>query len=339
MTYYGGAAGASFMGVEYRRVDRDSSITVVIPVFNEEATIRPLIERIDAVLAQESRASHSILLVDDGSTDATWERVQSAIAQKPGRIRALRLRRNFGKSDALAIGFLHCDADIVITMDGDLQDDPAEIPKFLHKLDEGYDLVSGWKQRRRDPLSKRLPSRLFNFITSRITKVPLHDFNCGFKAYRTQVVKALRIQGEMHRFIPVIAAHLGFRVGEVTVNHLPREHGTSKFGSERYIRGLLDLFTVLATTRYLKRPGHLFGGLGVLVGLAGLVPLVYLTFIWALDLGAIGQRPLLFFGIMCILLAAQLISLGIVAELSLSRSRTQPDELQVRESLGFPGST
>lgn len=317
-------------------MDRESSITVVIPLFNEEATILPLVGQIAAVLAQEC-SSYSVLLVDDGSSDASWERIREATGRWPGHVKALKLRRNFGKSDALAIGFLHCDTDIVITMDSDMQDDPAEIPKFLRKLEEGFDLVSGWKQRRRDPLSKRLPSRLFNSITSLITKVPLHDFNCGFKAYRAQVVKSLRIQGEMHRFIPVIAAHLGFRVGEVTVNHLPRQHGASKFGSERYVRGLLDLFTVLATTRYLKRPGHLFGGLGVIFGLVGLAALVYLTFIWALDLGAIGQRPLLFFGIMCILLAAQLISLGIVAELSLSRSRMQPDELQVREALGFPG--
>lgn len=339
MTYHDGVAGTLSTTSGDRRVDPDSVIAVVIPVFNEEATILPLIESINAALAQESGTSHSILLVDDGSTDASWERIQSAVSRQPNQVRALRLRRNFGKSDALAIGFLHCDADVVITMDSDLQDDPAEIPKFLRKLEEGFDLVSGWKQHRRDPLSKRLPSRLFNLITSRITKVSLHDFNCGFKAYRSPVVKSLRIQGEMHRFIPVIAAHLGFRVGEVTVNHLPRKHGASKYGSERYVRGLLDLFTVLATTRYLKRPGHLFGGLGVIFGLVGLVALVYLTFIWALDLGAIGQRPLLFFGIMCILLAAQLISLGIVAELSLSRSRSQPDELQVRESLGFPGST
>ena len=318
-------------------MDRARSIMVVIPIFNEESTILPLIERINAVLAQESCSFYSILLVDDGSIDASWERIREATVNQPDRVRAVRLRRNFGKSDALAIGFLHCDAEIVITIDSDLQDDPGEIPKFLRKLDEGFDLVSGWKQRRQDPLLKRLSSRLFNFITSRITKVPLHDFNCGFKAYRCQVVKSLQIQGEMHRFIPVIAAHLGFRVGEITVNHLPRKHGISKFGSERYVRGLLDLFTVLATTRYLKRPGHLFGGLGILVGFVGFVALVYLTGIWALDLGGIGQRPLLFFGIMCILLAAQLISLGIVAELSLSRSRTQPDELQVRETLGFPG--
>jgi glycosyltransferase involved in cell wall biosynthesis len=313
------------------------SVTVVVPVLNEGASIDILFSEVDAAFAALADWSYSLLIIDDGSADETWSRVSALAAGHPGRVRAIRLRRNFGKSDALAIGFYHCDSDVVITMDGDLQDDPAEIPRLLAMIDEGYDVVSGWKQRRKDPLSKRLPSRIFNFVTSRLTGVRLRDFNCGFKAYRGDVVKSLALHGEMHRYIPVIAAHQGFRISEVAVNHRPRAHGSSKFGAERYVRGLLDLLTVLATTRYLKRPAHLFGGMGLLIGIVGMIALLYLTAIWMLDLGAIGNRPLLFFGILCVLLSAQLITLGIIAELSLRHAPTRHDRVQIREALGaFP---
>lgn len=317
-------------------VTQPRTVTIVVPMLNEESSVEALFSELDATFRTLDAWSYTLLIVDDGSTDETWKRTSALVSAHPDRVRAIRLRRNFGKSDALAIGFSHCDSHVVITMDGDLQDDPAEIPRLLSKIDEGYDLVSGWKQHRKDPLSKTLPSRIFNFMTSRLTKVQLQDFNCGFKAYRAEVVQSLQLQGEMHRYIPVIASHMGFTVGEIPVNHRPRTHGVSKFGTERYIRGFLDLLTVLATTRYLKRPAHLFGGLGVLIGLTGMMALFYLTAIWLFDLGAIGSRPLLFFGILCVLLSAQLITLGIIAELSLRRPPPQHDRLQIKDSLGIP---
>lgn len=313
---------------------KQQSVTIVIPVLNEESTIQVIVDEICAALRPCREWQFHILFVDDGSSDSSWERIQTAHAARPDCVSAIRLRRNFGKSDALSIGFDNSATDVVITMDADLQDDPKEIPRFLEKIAEGFDLVSGWKQQRNDPLSKTLPSRLFNFITSRLTKVRLRDFNSGFKAYRRETLRSLHLYGEMHRYIPVMAAHMGFRIAEIPVNHRPRAHGVSKYGLERYARGFLDLATVLATTRYVRRPGHLFGGLGLLIGAIGMASLLYLTAIWALDLGAIGNRPLLLFGVLCVLLAAQLLSLGVVAELSLSQSHVRPSAIQIRESLG-----
>ena len=309
--------------------------TVVVPVFNEEASIATLVAEIDRAFSSQPEWTYSLLFVDDGSTDGTWDRIQAAVDGYAPTVRAIRLRRNFGKSEALSLGFRRCDSEVVITMDGDLQDDPSEIPRLLERIDAGFDVVSGWKKQRHDPISKRLPSRLFNFVTSRITGVPLHDINSGFKAYRADAVRAISLHGEMHRYIPVIAAHLGFSVCEVPVNHRPRVHGRSKFGAERYVRGLLDLVTVFATTRYLKRPGHLFGGVGLLIGIVGLVCLIYLSMIRFLDLGAIGNRPLLLFGILCVLLAAQMISLGVIAELFLRQQPAPPDQLRVRDIAGL----
>jgi len=314
---------------------KQQSLTIVIPVFNEESTIQPMVDEIFASLQPRVDWRFQILFVDDGSTDTSWIRIRSAHAGNPDRISAIRLRRNFGKSDALSIAFDNLGTDVIITMDADLQDDPKELPRFLDKITEGYDLVSGWKQHRNDPLSKTLPSRFFNFITSRLTKVRLQDFNSGFKAYRREVIGSLHLYGEMHRYIPVMAAHMGFRIAEIPVNHRPRTHGASKYGLERYVRGFLDLATVLATTRYVRRPGHLFGGLGLLIGVTGMTSLLYLTVIWIFDLGAIGNRPLLLFGILCVLLSAQLLSLGVVAELSLSQSHVRPNSMQVKESLGL----
>jgi dolichol-phosphate mannosyltransferase len=202
----------------------------------------------------------------------------------------------------------------VVTIDGDLQDDPAEIPRLLAKLEEGFDLVSGWKTKRRDPLSRRIPSRLFNVVTGRLSGLRLHDFNCGLKAYRAEVVHGLRIYGELHRFIPVLAHYRGFRVAELPVNHRPREHGRSRYGMERYVRGFLDLLTVTFMGRYRHRPLHLFGGLGLLLGAVGTVLLVYLT-VLKLTGEAIGQRPLLTLGVLLVVVGVQLLSLGLVSEL------------------------
>ena len=248
----------------------------------------------------------------------------------------MRLRRNFGKSAALAAGFAHAQGEVVVTIDGDLQDDPAEIPRLLAKLDEGFDLVSGWKARRRDPLRRRLMSRIFNSVTGRVSGLRLHDMNCGLKAYRAEVVRGMPLYGDLHRFIPVLAHYRGFRVTELPVNHRPRKHGSSRYGLERYLRGFLDLLTVTFMGRYRHRPLHLFGGLGLVLGLLGSVILVYLTVLKALG-HAIGQRPLLTLGVLLVVVGLQFFSLGLISEMVTShheersgaadRERAQVDEV------------
>src|SRR5436189_3023962 len=216
------------------------------------------------------------IFVDDGSTDGTFAAL-TRLHSGTDNVRVVRLRRNFGKAAALLAGFNQAQGGTVVTIDGDLQDDPAEIPRLLAKLDEGFDLVSGWKTRRRDPWRRRVLSRIFNAVTGRVSGLRLHDMNCGLKAYRAEVVRGLRLYGELHRFIPVLARSRGFRVAELPVNHRPRQHGGSRYGLERYLRGFLDLLTVTFMGRYRHRPLHLFGGLGLFLGAVGTVILVYLT--------------------------------------------------------------
>lgn len=290
-------------------------LSFVIPVRNEEATIKPLFHRINEVMVREGIDNYEVLFIDDGSSDRSWKEITELIPQHPTSIKGIKLRRNFGKSAALSAGFRKATGNIIFTLDGDLQDDPAEIPKFLQKLESGYDLVTGWRKRRNDPLSKTLPSKLFNRVTSLLTGVKLHDFNCGFKAYRKEVLDCIKLYGELHRYIPVLAHSLGFRIAEVAVEHHHRKHGKSNYGFERYARGFLDLLTVLATTHYLHKPGHLFGGLGLLVGAVGMAALIYLSILWLMEIRPIGTRPLFFFGILCVILSVQLISLGVLAEL------------------------
>jgi len=230
----------------------------------------------------------------------------------------IRLRRNFGKAAALATGFDNARGETVVTIDGDLQDDPAEIPRLLAKLAEGYDLVSGWKTRRRDPLRRRIPSRIFNWVTGRVSGLRLHDMNCGLKAYRAEVVQGMRLYGELHRFIPVLAHYRGFRATELPVNHRPREHGRSRYGVERYVRGFLDLLTVSFIGRYRHRPLHLFGGLGLVLGAIGFVVLAYLTVLKALG-HAIGDRPLLTLGVLLVVVGLQFFSLGLISEMLTSQ--------------------
>ncbi len=288
-------------------------LSFVIPVKDEQDTLNDLASQImDAVAG--IAYSPEIIFIDDGSEDESWSVMNQLAKDYPDCVCAIRLRRNFGKSTALEAGFAQATGGVIFTIDADLQDDPSEIPKFLEALDAGLDLVSGWKRRRNDPVSKTWPSRLFNKVTSYTTGVQLHDFNCGFKAYRKNVIKSLRIYGELHRYIPVLANEMGFKIGEIEVKHHPRKHGVSKYGMERYVRGLLDLVTVLAITRWFHKPGHLFGGLGVLFGLAGSSMLTYLTALWMLDLGPIGDRPLLLFGVMLCILSVQMISIGLIGE-------------------------
>ena len=238
-------------------------ISVVVPVHNEEGSIVELVAQLRAVLPEE----HEILFVDDGSTDATWQCLTQL--HVPGRIRLVKFRAQAGKSAALMAGFARCRAPVVFTLDGDLQDDPAEIPAFRAKLAEGFDLVSGWKKVRHDPLHKVIASRLFNFVMRIATGLGLHDMNCGFKCYRAEVVKNLNIYGDQHRFIPVFAAHQGYRVTEIVVRHRARRHGRSKYGLSRLAKGFVDLGTVMLRTRFRDRPAHAFGLLSLCCGLTG----------------------------------------------------------------------
>lgn len=295
-------------------------LSFVIPVHNEEATLKLLFEKIGIVMSQTGIDSYEVIFIDDGSRDTSWQEIVDLASQHPQLIKAIKMRRNFGKSAALSAGFRNAAGIIIFTLDADLQDDPAEIPKFLDSLELGFDLVSGWRKQRNDPLSKTLPSKLFNAVACLMTGVKMHDMNCGFKAYRREVLHSIKLYGELHRYIPALANNLGFKIGEVVVEHHPRKHGKSNYGWERYARGFIDLLTVLATTHYLHKPGHLFGGLGLSFGLVGSISLGYLIVIWFLNLagmgfGPIGNRPLLFFGILCTILSVQLISLGILAEL------------------------
>jgi glycosyltransferase involved in cell wall biosynthesis len=287
-------------------------ISVVVPVFNEERSVALLFEELQAALDPLDEPWEA-LYVDDGSTDDTFGAL-TRLHARSDNVRVIRLRRNFGKAAALAAGFAQASGDTIVTIDGDLQDDPAEIPRLLAKLEEGFDLVSGWKTRRRDPVTRRVPSRIFNWTASRIAGVRLHDMNCGLKAYRAEVVHGLTLYGELHRFIPVLAHERGYRVGELPVNHRPREHGRSRYGLERYLRGFLDLLTVTFIGRYRQRPLHLFGGLGLGLALVGFVILVYLTIV-KLTGHAIGERPLLTLGVLLVVVGLQFFSLGLLGEL------------------------
>jgi len=305
-----------------------SLLSLVIPVYNEADSLHPLVEEIDAALTGAG-LRFEIVFVDDGSTDGSFQ-VMQALASSRHDVRVVRLRRNFGKAAALSHGFEVCRGDVVVTMDGDRQDDPAEIPRLVARLDEGYDLVSGWKQSRQDPLNKTLPSRFFNWTVRRTSGLPLHDFNCGLKAYRREVVDTIHVYGEQHRYIPVVAAQAGFRVTEEPVHHRKRTAGVSKYGWQRYLRGYLDLTTVLFLGRYQHRPQHLFGGIGTLFILIGVLVELYLTVDKLVFGHPIGQRPLLLLGALLIIVGVQLLSLGLIGELiANSRAREGPDTLQV----------
>ena len=287
-------------------------ISIVIPVHNEEENVGPLLAELAEVFQPTAQAWEAIF-VDDGSTDATF----AALTRLHGahrNVRVVRLRRNFGKAAALAAGFAEASGDAIVTIDGDLQDDPAEIPRLLAKLDEGFDLVSGWKTKRQDPWTRRVPSKIFNRVAGLVSGIRLHDMNCGLKAYRPEVVRGLRLYGELHRYIPVIAHYRGFRVTELPVNHRARTHGRSRYGVERYMRGFLDLLTVTFMGRYRNRPLHLFGGLGLVLLGGGTAVLAYLT-VLKMDGSAIGQRPLLLLGVLLIVVGMQFLSLGLLSEL------------------------
>jgi glycosyltransferase involved in cell wall biosynthesis len=305
-------------------------ISVVVPIHNEERTIALLYDELDSTLQGLGHPWEAVL-IDDGSTDGSYAALTRLHAAQDN-VTVVRLRRNFGKAAALAAGFARARGDVIVTIDADLQDDPAEIPRLLVKLEEGYDLVSGWKARRHDPLRRRVLSRLFNLVAGWISGVRLHDLNCGLKAYRAEVVRGLRLYGELHRFIPVLAHQRGFRIAELPVNHRPREHGRSRYGIERYLRGFLDLLTVSFIGRYRHRPLHLFGGLGLALSTGGIGVLVYLTVVKALG-HAIGQRPLLILGVLLVVVGLQVFSLGLITELITSHHEERASERERAEAL------
>lgn len=314
---------------------RIGSISVVVPVYNEEGNLPELHRRLTAVLT-DLGLPYEFVFVDDGSKDGTWDVVRSLRSGDP-RVIALRHRRNFGKAQALANGFAIARGDAVITMDGDLQDDPDELPRFIAELNDGYDLVSGWKQRRQDPLGKTAPSRVFNWTVRRVSGVQLHDFNCGFKGYRNEVTKAIRLYGELHRFTPVLAAAEGFRIQELPVKHHPRTWGTSKYGWSRLVKGFLDLLTVTFLTNYRQRPMHLFGLPGLLSLFLGVLIGLFLTFERLVQDETIGTRPLLMLAVLLVVIGAQFFGLGLLGEFLAHGSNAPRTDAarSLRETIGL----
>jgi glycosyltransferase involved in cell wall biosynthesis len=307
-------------------------VSFVIPLKNEAESIEALYKGI-VENTLPLGLSFEIIFIDDGSTDGSFEIIKN-LSKGDTRVKGIRFRRNFGKSSALSAGFKLAKGDIVITMDADLQDDPVEIPRFIEMINKGYDVVSGWKKVRYDPLSKTLPSRLFNKLTSLVTGVKIHDFNCGFKAYRNEVVKSLEIYGELHRYIPALAYSKGFTVGEIVVTHHPRRYGSSKYGWERLFKGFLDLFTVVFLTRFIKRPMHIFGSTGVLLFLIGFLINLYLVFHKFLTGALIGNRPLLTLGVLCMILGIQSLSIGLLGEMINNLTHGQKEEYYIVEEVG-----
>ncbi len=305
-------------------------ISVVAPLLNEEESLQELTERVHANLTRFGR-SFEIIFVDDGSTDKSFDIIR-ALKEKYPMIRAIRFRKNFGKSAALSEAFKIVRGQYVITMDADLQDDPDELPNLITKLEEGFDLVSGWKKTRHDPISKTIPSRFFNWVTKVMSGIKLHDFNCGLKAYRREVVEDVRIYGELHRYVPVLAKREGYvRITEIAVKHHARKYGYSKFGLSRFLKGFLDLVTVMFLSRYIKRPLHLFGSVGFLVLAVGLGINLYLSVNWFLGV-PLGNRPLLFLGVLLVLAGIQIISTGLIGELITHHFHKQ-EQHSIRERL------
>ncbi len=304
-------------------------ISVVIPLYNEEESIVELGKKLELELNKIARERFEVIFIDDGSTDNSREKIRELHKKNP-RFHCISFRRNYGKSAALQVGFRAARGKYIVTMDADLQDDPAEIPNLLAKLNEGYDLVSGWKKKRYDPLTKVLPSKLFNFVTSLVSGVRLHDINCGLKAYRNVVAKRLIVYGEMHRYLPVLAHWDGFRVTEIPVVHHPRRFGKSKFGAGRFVKGFLDLLTVMITTRYMQRPLHFFGSIGTVITLLGFIVNLYLLIEWILGKTYLSNRPLLLFGITLIIFGAQLISIGLLGEMNI-KSLAEKVNYNIRE--------
>ena len=315
-------------------------LSLVIPVYNEEESLEKLHAELNAV-AQQNGYLLDIVFVNDGSSDQSWD-VIANLAKTDPRVRGIRFRRNFGKAAALSAGFEAARGDIVMTLDADLQDDPVEIPRFLAKMEEGFDVVSGWKQKRHDPWHKVLPSRVFNALVSKMTGVKLHDHNCGFKCYRREIFREVRLYGELHRFVPVLAAARGWKVSEIVVNHRARSFGSSKYGLLRIPKGFLDLLTVKFITGYGQRPQHMLGTAGLSCFAAGALGTVFLAAWWVvsrLDESAgndleLHKRAVFYFSILATILGAQFMSIGFIAELVTSLHGKEADTYSVCERVG-----
>ena len=307
-------------------------LSLVVPLYNEAESLRPLHRAVQEALGD---GDYELLFVDDGSTDDSFD-VLKELQQQDAKVRILRFARNFGKAEALAAGFRESRGEVVVTMDADLQDDPREIPTLIATLSKGYDLVSGWKQHRMDPLAKTLPSKIFNRVTSLLTGIRLRDFNSGFKAYRRRLVEELNVYGELHRFLPALAYWKGFRVTEVPVVHHPRRFGHSKYGVRRFLSGFLDLLTVLFLTRFQRKPLHLFGSVGLVCLGIGLCTNLYLTVLW-LQGEPIGTRPLLQLGVLLVVTGIQFLSLGLLGEMVTSSSISRQGRAHVYELLEAQG--
>lgn len=309
-------------------------ISVVIPLLNEEESLPELMEWIDKVM-KESSFDYEVIFVDDGSKDTSWQVIEN-LAQKFPTVKGEKFRRNYGKSAALSVGFEKAEGDVVITMDADLQDSPDEIPELYRMImEDKFDLVSGWKKKRHDPLGKRIPSKLFNGVTRRMSGIKLNDFNCGLKAYRKDVVKNIEVYGEMHRYIPVISKWAGFdKIGEKVVEHQARKYGTTKFGLERMINGFLDIISITFVGKFGKRPMHFFGALGTLFVFIGFVILLYLSVEKLFfSTAGIATRPLFYFGILTFIVGTQLFVTGFLAEL-ITRNAPERNNYKIEKSIG-----
>jgi len=311
------------------------NISVVVPVYNEVESLPPLCEWIEKVM-DEHQFTYEVILIDDGSRDGSWKVIEE-LRKKNFRIKGIKFQRNYGKSAALNTGFSQCKGEVVITMDADLQDSPDEIPELYRMIKEDqYDLVSGWKKKRHDPLNKTIPSRFFNGATGLVSGIKLHDFNCGLKAYDIEVIKAIEVYGEMHRYIPVIAKWSGFHnIGEKVVTHYPRKYGKTKFGIERYINGFLDLLSISFVGKFGKRPMHFFGFWGTLVFFAGFIIAAYLAYTkFFMAEHKMTDRPLFYFGLLAMVIGVQLFLSGFLGEL-VSRSAHDKNDYLIAKSIGF----
>ncbi|MGD9857828.1 MAG: glycosyltransferase family 2 protein [Planctomycetaceae bacterium] len=314
-------------------------LSIVVPTFNEQESLSELYRQTVQVVEMAGLEAE-LIFVDDGSTDLSWRTIRE-LSQQDSRVHGVRFRRNFGKAAALTAGLRAARGDTVLMIDADLQDDPAEIPSLLAKLDAGYDVVNGWKAKRLDPWHKVYPSKVFNALVGRLTGLKLHDHNCGLKLFRREVADELTLYGEMHRFIPVLAHARGFRVTEAAVNHRPRQHGHSKYGVKRFARGFLDLLTITFLTGFGQRPLHMLGGAGLLFFGLGILGLAYLSALWllmnvvhAIPASPIGTRPLLAYSVAASLLGFQAISLGLLAELIVANTARETDTYSIAERTG-----
>ncbi|HRK00971.1 MAG TPA: glycosyltransferase family 2 protein [Ignavibacteria bacterium] len=305
-------------------------ISVVIPLYNEEESLQELSDSLKSTF-ENLNCNYEVIFIDDGSTDKSFQKIKE-INRKNNNFHCIKFRRNYGKSAALAKGFKAAKGNIIITMDADLQDDPSEIPELIKVLNSGYDLVSGWKKVRYDPFIKKHTSKIFNYFTSKLSGIRLHDFNCGLKAYKRDVVKSIRIYGEMHRYIPALAHLSGFKVTEKPVKHHARKYGVTKFGASRFVNGFLDLLTVSFTNKYMKRPLHFFGSMGILISAAGFLISLYLVILKFIEGKPLSDRPLFLVGIFMMVVGIQFLSLGLIAEM-ITKSNINDEDILVEETI------